>query len=120
VNQKDKEALSYVLDPSYIWRALFAEGWGTFLLVLVGAGAEVDAEMIGQVSKAMAVVTSGLMVMVTIYFMGAISGAHINPAVTLAFACRRHFPWKRVPGYILAQLLGGVLAAVFLKSIGGI
>lgn len=106
-------------DPSSRWRALFAEGWGTFLLVLVGAGAEVDAEMTGQVSTAMAGVAPGLMVMVIIYFMGAISGAHLNPAVTLAFACRRHFPWRRVPGYILAQLVGGILAAVFLKSILG-
>ena len=56
--------------------------------------------------SAMAVVAPGLMVMVIIYFMGTVSGAHLNPAVTLAFAVRRNFPWRRVPGYILAQIAG--------------
>jgi aquaporin Z len=107
------------LHPSNRWRALFAEVWGTFLLVLVGAGAAVVAEMTGEVSKEMEVVAPGLMVMAIIYFMGAVSGAHINPAVTLAFACRRHFPWHRVPLYLLAQLIGGVLAAIFLKALFG-
>ena len=105
------------LHPSNIWRALFAEVWGTFLLVLVGAGAVIVAEMTGEVSKEMEVVAPGLMVMAIIYFMGAVSGAHINPAVTLAFACRRHFPWHRVPLYLLAQLIGGLLAAIFLKAL---
>jgi aquaporin Z len=51
------------------------------------------------------------MVMAIIYLMGTVSGAHLNPAVTLAFALRRNFPWRRVPGYVLAQLLGGVAVA---------
>jgi aquaporin Z len=67
----------------------------------------------------MEVVAPGLMVMAIIYFMGTVSGAHINPAVTIAFACRRHFPWKRVPLYLLAQLTGGLLAALFLKALFG-
>ena len=87
------------------------------MLVLVGAGAVIVAEMTGEVSKEMEVVAPGLMVMAIIYFMGAVSGAHINPAVTLAFACRRHFPWHRVPLYLLAQLIGGLLAAIFLKAL---
>jgi aquaporin Z len=67
----------------------------------------------------MAVVAPGIMVMAIIYFMGPVSGAHLNPAVTLAFAVRRNFRWKRVPGYILAQLIGGTCAAAFLRVMFG-
>ncbi len=119
MNNKDqKEALDF-LETSNKWRALFAEVWGTFLLVLVGAGAVVVSKMTGEVTKAMEVVAPGIMVMAIIYFMGAVSGAHINPAVTVAFALRRHFPWGRVPFYILAQLIGGLLAAAFQKAMFG-
>jgi aquaporin Z len=59
------------------------------------------------------------MVMAIIYFMGAVSGAHLNPAVTLAFALRRNFPWRRVPGYVLAQLVGGISAALLLRAMFG-
>ena len=57
--------------------------------------------------------------MAIIYFMGVVSGAHLNPAVTLAFAVRRNFPWKRVPGYIMGQLTGGIGAAIFLRVMFG-
>jgi aquaporin Z len=101
---------------SYEWRRLFAEVLGTFLLVLVAAGASVvNARIPGQVPLDARVVAPGLMVMSIIYFMGTISGAHLNPAVTIAFALRRNFPWKRVPGYVAAELAGSVLAAVFLR-----
>ena len=104
------------LDPRVEWRRLFSETWGTFLLVLVAAGAGgVSARSHGQVSLAMAVVAPGLMVMAIIYFMGTVSGAHLNPAVTLAFALRGNFPWGRVPGYLLAQFVGSLLAALFLR-----
>ncbi len=107
-------------DPSLEWRRVFAETWGTFLLVLVAAGGGVIAAMSGgRVTLGMMVVAPGIMVMAIIYFMGAVSGAHLNPAVTLAFAVRRNFPWKRVPGYIVGQVIGGIGAAVFLRAMFG-
>src|SRR4029077_14252274 len=73
----------------------------------------------GEISLAAAVVAPGLMVMAIIMFMGAVSGAHLNPAVSLAFALRGDFPWRRVPGYVIAQLLGAVLACLFLYAVFG-
>jgi aquaporin Z len=97
-------------DPSYKWRRLFAEVLGTFFLVLVGAGGGVvDAVSDGAIGRAASVTAPGLMVMAIILFMGAVSGAHLNPAVTLGFALRGDFPWRRVPGYIVAELLGATL-----------
>ena len=57
------------------------------------------------------------MVMAIILFMGKVSGAHLNPAVSIAFALRRDFPWWRVPGYIIVQLAGATLAALFLHAV---
>ncbi len=75
---------------------------------MVAAGAAVVGAMSnGGITLSMKVVEPGVMVMTIIYFMGAVSGAHLNPAVTLAFAARRNFPWSRTPGYIAAQLLLG-------------
>ena len=106
------------LNPALEWRRIFAETWGTFLLVLVAAGGGVVAARSGgAVTLGMQVVAPGIMVMAIIYFMGSVSGAHLNPAVTLAFAVRRNFPWSRVPGYIIAQLAGGIAAALFLRAI---
>ncbi|MGC2182877.1 MAG: aquaporin [Terriglobales bacterium] len=107
-------------DSSLEWRRVFAETWGTFLLVLVAAGGGVVAAMSGgRVTLGMIVVAPGLMVMAIIYFMGAVSGAHLNPAVTLAFAVRRNFPWQRVPGYVVGQVIGGIGAAAFLRGMFG-
>jgi aquaporin Z len=104
------------LDPSRKWRRIFSEWWGTFLLVIVAAGGHVvAAQSNGKVTLDMIVVAPGLMVMAIIYFMGTVSGAHLNPAVTLAFALRRNFPWRRVPGYVFSQLAGAVAAALFLR-----
>ena len=109
------------LESAHEWRRLFAETWGTFLLVVVAAGAAVvGAQSGGAISLGMKVVAPGLMVMAIIYFMGAVSGAHLNPAVTLAFAVRRNFPWSRVLGYITAQIIGGIAAASFLRALFGI
>src|SRR5579863_1435908 len=108
------------LETAHEWRRLFSEAWGTFLLVVVAAGAGVvGAVSGGAVTLSMKVVAPGMMVMAIIYFMGAVGGAHLNPAVTLAFAVRRNFPWNRVPGYIVAQFVGGVAAACFLRLMFG-
>jgi aquaporin Z len=105
-------------DPRLEWRRLFSELLGTFMLVLVAAGGGIlHGE--GQISLAAAVVAPGMMVMAIILFMGAVSGAHLNPAVSLAFALRRDFPWKRVPGYIVIQLVGATLACLFLDAVFG-
>jgi aquaporin Z len=107
-------------DPTYEWRRLFAEVFATFLLVIVAAGgAVVDARFPGKVPLDAQVVAPALMVMAIIYFMGTVSGAHLNPAVTLSFALRGNFPWKRVPGYIVAQFVGSILAAAFLRATFG-
>ncbi len=108
------------LDPAHEWRRLFAEAWGTFLLVVVAAGGGVVATSSGgAVTLGMIVVAPGLMVMAIIYFMGTVSGAHLNPAVTLAFAVRGNFPWGRVPGYVLAQIVGAIAVALFLRVMFG-
>ena len=103
-------------DPKLEYRRLFSELLGTFFLVLVAAGGGIlHAE--GQISLAAAVVAPGLMVLGIILFMGGISGAHLNPGVSLAFAVRGDFPWKRVPGYIIVQLVGATLACLFLLAV---
>jgi aquaporin Z len=102
-------------DPDLGYRRVFGELLGTFMLVLVAAGGGI-LHAKGQISLSAAVVAPGLMVMAIILFMGAVSGAHLNPVVSFAFALRGDFPWKRVPFYILAQLLGATLACLFLLA----
>jgi aquaporin Z len=105
-------------DPRQEWRRLFSELLGTFFLVLVAAGGGMMSQAFpGVISHSAAVVAPGLMVMGVILFMGKISGAHLNPAVSIAFALRRDFPWARVPGYIVVRLAGATLAAVFLRAV---
>jgi aquaporin Z len=105
-------------DPRLEWRRLFSELLGTFLLVMAAAGGGILVGE-GQISLGAAVVAPGLTVLAIILFMGAISGAHLNPAVSLAFALRGDFPWKRVPGYIIVQLIGATLACLFLLAVFG-
>lgn len=108
-------------NPAREWRRIFAEAWGTFLLVLVAVGGALAADADpGRFSYEAAAVAPGVIVMAVIYFMGGVSGAHINPAVTLAFALRGNFPWWRVPLYVVAQVAGGIAAAAFLRAIYGI
>ncbi len=101
--------------------ALLAEAIGTFALVFAGCGAiMVDAKTgaLGQVGIAIAF---GLAIMTMIYAAGHVSGAHFNPAVTIAFVLTRHFPWQRAVGYITAQVAAALVAAALLRgSLGDI
>ena len=100
---------------------LAAELVGTFALVFAGCGAVmVDAKThaLGHVGVAL---SFGLVIMVMIYAVGHVSGAHFNAAVTFAFALTRHFPWPRAIGYWAAQLVGALLAAAVLRgSLGNV
>jgi aquaporin Z len=107
-------------DPALEWRRLFSEILGTFLLVMAGAGGAVVNEVShGQISRAAAVTAPGLTVLAIILFMGGVSGAHLNPVVTMAFGLRADFPWRRCFGYIVAQLVGATLACLFLLAVFG-
>jgi aquaporin Z len=109
------------LNNRYEGRRLFSELLGTFFLVLVAVGGPmVNARFGGQaVPYGARVVAPALMVMAIILFMGTVSGAHLNPAVSIAFAARGDFPWRRVPAYILAQFLGAILATLLLWALVG-
>jgi aquaporin Z len=108
-------------NDRYEGRRLFSELLGTFFLVLVAVGGGmVNARFGGNaVPYGARVVSPALMVAAIILFMGAVSGAHLNPAVSLAFALRGDFPWKRVPAYIVAQFVGAVLATLLLWALIG-
>jgi aquaporin Z len=105
-------------DPRLAYRRLFSETFGTFLLLLAAAGGAI-LHAKGQISLAAAVVAPGLTVMAIILFMGAVSGAHLNPVVSLAFALRHDFPPRRFLGYLVAQLVGAALACLFLLAVFG-
>ena len=105
-------------DPRLAYRRLFSETLGTFLLLLAAAGGGI-LHAKGQISLAAAVVAPGLTVMAIILFMGAVSGAHLNPVVSLAFALRNDFPPRRFVSYVAAQLVGAALACLFLLAVFG-
>jgi aquaporin Z len=117
ISTHEVRELSEFLDDRLEHRRLFSEAWGTFLLVLVatGAGAVGSLPYGGGLTPAVKVIAPGVTVMAIIYFMGTVSGAHLNPVVTWAFALRGNFPWRRVPGYIVAQAIGAFLACLFLQ-----
>ena len=118
----DREAwwVSRFHDPAFERRRLAAEVVGTLLLVLAGAGAAVVAAASHvEIGRTAAVTAPGLTVLAVILSLGAISGAHLNPVVSVAFALRGDFPWRRVPPYVLAQLLGATLAVVLLWAMFG-
>ena len=118
---KQRQAIVDFDDPRLEYRRLFSEAWGTFLLVLAAAGGGViGATAYGSgLTLAMKALAPGIMVMGIIFFMGTVSGAHLNPAVTLAFAVRGDFPWLRVPGYLIAQAAGAILASLTLQWLYG-
>src|SRR5437763_9128729 len=104
---------------------MIGEFFGTMVLILFGDGC---VAVFGLFGKSMGVGIGadtwpviifgwGLAVMLGIYVAGAISGAHLNPAVTLALAVRKKFPWNKVLPYALAQLLGAFIAATILSFV---
>ncbi len=97
-------------------RAYIAELIGTFALVFCGTGAIIiDQQFDGAVTHAGVAITFGLIVMSMIYSLGPVSGAHLNPAVSIAFTIAKRFPAKLLPGYITSQLAGALLASFTLK-----
>jgi aquaporin Z len=105
-------------NPRQEPRRLFSELYGTFLLVIVAAGGGMMSQAFpNTISRTAAVVAPGLMVIGIILFMGKVSGAHLNPAVSIGFSLRGDFPWRRVPGYVVVQLIGATLAALFLHEV---
>ena len=108
-------------DDRYEGRRLFAEVLGTFFLVMAAVGADmVNARFGGHaVPYSARVVAPALTVMTVILTLGTVSGAHLNPAVSIAFALRGDFPWRRVPLYLVAQFAGAILAALLLWALLG-
>lgn len=98
----------------------FAEVLGTFCLVFAGTGAIViDQVSGGKVTPLGISLTFGLVVMAMIYAVGDVSGAHLNPAVTLGFWFARQFPARSIPMYLLAQFIGAVAASALLRAMFG-
>jgi aquaporin Z len=111
-------ALDDFEDVTREWRRLFAELLGTFFLVLVAAGGGMMGHAFpATISRTAEVIAPGLMVMAIILCMGKVSGAHLNPVVSVGFSLRGDFPWRRVPAYIAVQLMGATLAALFLRAV---
>jgi aquaporin Z len=119
--EKEERFLDAIADfqnPDQEWRRLFSEFYGTFLLVMVAAGGGMMSQAFpNTITRSAAVVAPGLMVMGIIMFMGTVSGAHLNPAVSIAFSLRGDFPWRRVPGYVIVQLIGATAASLVLWGV---
>lgn len=99
-------------------KKLLAECLGTFTLVFAGTGAIViNAASQGAITHAGIALTFGLVVLAMIHTFGDVSGAHLNPAVTLGFAAARRFAWREVPGYLGAQTLGALSASALLHAL---
>lgn len=106
--------------PGNTFRRLFGEVLGTYLLVVAAAGADmVNTATHGGLGHTAQVMAPALTIIAVVLFLGPVSGAHLNPVVTLAFALRRDFPWRRVLGYVLAQAAGAVLASATLVGVFG-
>ena len=98
--------------------ALIAECLGTFFLIFFGCGAVVvDGLFGGELGQTGISIVFGLVVMAVIYSFGNVSGAHINPAVTIAFCCAGRFDLRLVPSYVVMQLIGATSAALLLRWI---
>ncbi|KAL2463044.1 Aquaporin NIP6-1 [Forsythia ovata] len=104
--------------PTSLARKVGAEFIGTLILIFTGtATAIVNQKTQGSETLLGLAASSGLAVMIVILSTGHISGAHLNPSITIAFAALKHFPWKHVPVYIGAQILASLCASFLLKAI---
>lgn len=99
--------------------ALVSEAVGTFTLIFAGCGAIVIDSLTAQIGHVAIAIVFGLVILVMIDALGHISGAHLNPAVTVAFAVTRRLPWWLVPRYVAAQAVGALLAAGALRVMFG-
>jgi aquaporin NIP len=101
-----------------LWRRCAAEGFAAFALVVAGCGAIIaNATYGGSLGTVGVALVFGLVIMVMVYATGHLSGAHINPAVTLAFTMTRHFPAREAAAYIAAQLTGATAGALLLLAV---
>lgn len=101
-------------------RRYIAEGIGTFCLVFAGTGAVViDSITGGQVTHVGVALTFGLVVMAMIYAVGDVSGAHLNPAVSVGFCLARRLDARSLPLYVLSQIIGAMIASLLLLSMFG-
>jgi aquaporin NIP len=106
--------------PPDLPRRLGAEFLGTFCLLFAGTGAVVvSQEYPGTIAPAGVAAAFGLVVAAIIFTIGHLSGAHINPAVTVGFALGRHFPWREVPAYIVVQCAGAIAGSATLLAVFG-
>jgi len=120
VEMKAAAAGSDPETPPPFWRQAGAEVLGTFFLTLGGAGVEVAATLFpDRIDRTVKAAVPAGVVAAMIYSLGDISGAHLNPAVTTAFAVRRVFAWGRVPIYWVAQVSGALFAALTLRALFG-
>jgi len=113
------------MDENATWQKLLAEFLGTGFLVFVGVGsvpalaiARGDAPFTGA-ELGFISLAFGTIVVATVYVFGYISGNHINPAVTLGLAVTGKFPWRQVPGYLVAQVLGAIAGAFAIAGVLG-
>ena len=107
------------MEQPALLRRTAAEMFGTFALVAAGCGAIVVNDITGALGHVGIALSFGLVVLVMVAATGHLCGAHLNPAVTTAFALTQHFPWREVPAYIAAQLLGAALGATVLFGLFG-
>jgi MIP family channel proteins len=106
------------MSPPDLRRRALAEGFAAFALVFAGCGAIIaDAEYGGALGAVGVSLVFGLIIMAMVYATGHLSGAHINPAVTIAFALTRHFPAREVVAYVVAQVVGAILGALCLLAV---